>query len=36
VLSIVALIGWFALVVGVVQVVVAFRVRSFAGALAGA
>jgi uncharacterized membrane protein HdeD (DUF308 family) len=36
VLSVVALIGWFALVVGAVQVVVAFRVRSFAGALARA
>ena len=33
VLSVVALIGWFALMVGVVQVVVAFRVRSFARAL---
>jgi uncharacterized membrane protein HdeD (DUF308 family) len=33
VLSVVALIGWFALMVGVVQVVVALRVRSFARAL---
>jgi uncharacterized membrane protein HdeD (DUF308 family) len=36
VLSVVALIGWFALIVGVVQVIAAFRVRSLAGALARA
>jgi uncharacterized membrane protein HdeD (DUF308 family) len=36
VVSVVALIGWFALVVGMVQVVVAFRVRTFTGALARA
>jgi uncharacterized membrane protein HdeD (DUF308 family) len=34
VLSVVALIAWFALVIGVIQVVVAVRVRSFAGRLA--
>jgi uncharacterized membrane protein HdeD (DUF308 family) len=34
VLSVVALIAWFALVIGVIQVVVAFRVRSLAGRLA--
>jgi uncharacterized membrane protein HdeD (DUF308 family) len=36
VLSVVALIGWFALVVGVIQLVVAFRIRSLAGGLAHA
>jgi uncharacterized membrane protein HdeD (DUF308 family) len=34
VLSVIALISWFALVIGVIQVVVAFRVRSFGGRLA--